>query len=385
MDISHFMPHGHCVSYSPSLLGLHVSSDALIAISYFSIPLGIIYFVRKKRLDHRLIPLLFSAFILSCGVTHLFTIWNWWHSDYWLSGAFKMFCAGISFLTAILIWFLMPDALKVPLADELEQMNRDLKRSNEDLEKIVADRTKSLQAANKKLQEIGERKTSFFSGVAHEIKNHLSAILSSTELLEATEDTSKEGKALTKSIIENTDSLTTIVNDLLDLGQMESGSFKIQMEPMSLDEKLSNIETIFTQKAKEKSLSFSLEKKYEPGLEIVSDKVRVRQILVNLLTNAIKYTEKGSIKLICETGEAGHGKIVRFHVQDSGPGVPDEDVERIFEIFKRSADHARIEGRGIGLSLSREIAGLLGGTLVLSETSPEGSTFTLTIVSNGVA
>ena len=116
-----FMPHGACYLWKPSILWLHVISDALVVLSYYSIPFALLYFVYKRKdLVYRWVFVLFGAFILLCGTTHLMSIWTIWHPDYWLDGLIKLATAAVSIVTAILIWPLMPKLLKLPSTKALE-------------------------------------------------------------------------------------------------------------------------------------------------------------------------------------------------------------------------------------------------------------------------
>lgn len=117
-----FMPHGMCYLWLPSLLWLHVASDLVIAVAYYSIPFALWYFVKKREdLAYRWVFVLFGVFILLCGTTHLMSIWTIWHPSYWLDGIIKMITAGISIITAILIWPLIPKLLLLPSPDELKR------------------------------------------------------------------------------------------------------------------------------------------------------------------------------------------------------------------------------------------------------------------------
>ncbi|MEO6785328.1 MAG: PAS domain-containing protein [Chthoniobacteraceae bacterium] len=148
-----FMPHGHCYLWKPELLWLHVVSDALIALAYYSIPLTLLVFVRRRRdLPYPWMILMFGAFIVACGTTHLMEIWTIWHGSYWLSGGIKAITALLSVATAILLVKLIPRALQLRSAAELAT-------ANAGLEAGVSERTGELTRANTALQnEIAERK-----------------------------------------------------------------------------------------------------------------------------------------------------------------------------------------------------------------------------------
>jgi PAS domain-containing protein len=136
-----FIPHGHCYLWQPELVWLHLLSDSLIALAYYSIPLTLIYFVKKRQdLPFDWIFLLFSAFIVSCGTTHLMEIWTLWHPTYWLSGVIKAITAFISIYTAITLVELMPLALSLPSPAQMTIINQNLEqqiRDRQETEKNV--------------------------------------------------------------------------------------------------------------------------------------------------------------------------------------------------------------------------------------------------------
>src|SRR5579859_970501 len=124
-----FMPHGHCYLWRPGVLWLHIVSDALITLAYFSIPFTLVYFVRRRKdLEFDWMFLCFAVFIVACGTTHLMEIWVIWHPTYWLSGVVKAVTALASVPTAILLVKLIPDALRLPSPSALRKANDQLER-----------------------------------------------------------------------------------------------------------------------------------------------------------------------------------------------------------------------------------------------------------------
>ncbi|MEG4840275.1 ATP-binding protein [Microcoleus sp. B9-D4] len=162
-----FIPHGHCYLWHTPLVWLHVASDSIIALAYFSIPITLIYFISKREdLPFDWIFALFGAFIVACGITHIFELWTLWHPTYWLSGTMKAITALISFATAILLVDLIPQALALPSPAQLESANRllaseiverqlaeaALKKAKEELEIRVEERTAELKFKTQQLE-----------------------------------------------------------------------------------------------------------------------------------------------------------------------------------------------------------------------------------------
>jgi PAS domain S-box-containing protein len=172
-DTEGFMPHGYCLLWKPEVFWLNLVSDAIIALSYYSIPFVLVYFaLRRRDLAFRWMFVMFGIFILGCGTTHVMGIWTLWNPDYGIDGLVKAATALVSILTAIMLWPLMPQALALPSPGQLAQVNRDLNRQiaerhaaeaavrqlNDELEQRVRERSAELEAANARLRaEIEER------------------------------------------------------------------------------------------------------------------------------------------------------------------------------------------------------------------------------------
>lgn len=169
-----YIPHGHCYLWQTELVGLHLASDLLIAIAYFSISLTLFYFIQKRvDLPFNWIFQLFAAFIILCGTTHLLEVWTLWHPDYWLSGTTKAMTAAVSAYTAVVLVKLVPKVLTLPSPAQLETSNQALQQQihdrelaeaqiqqlNEELEIRVAERTKELAASMLQVRDLAERMT----------------------------------------------------------------------------------------------------------------------------------------------------------------------------------------------------------------------------------
>ena len=155
------MPHGMCFAWDPMLLGLHVISDSIIAISYFSIPLALLYFNKKGgKFPFKYLIGLFSTFIFACGMTHVFSVWTVWTPDYYLDGIVKLFTAGVSIVTAVVLWPVVVKIVSLPNLFVLQDTNRRLEGeidARQAIEQELRAQAKNLQDANDELLRLNRQ------------------------------------------------------------------------------------------------------------------------------------------------------------------------------------------------------------------------------------
>lgn len=362
MNMNHFMPHGHCVMWDPVLLSLHVGSDFIIFLSYCSIPLAIYYYNKKRPLNAGIVPYLFIAFILSCAFTHIYTIWNWWNADYWQSGTLKLVCAIISATTATALWFLMPKFLSLPTPKEYSG--------------AVTERDR-LELENIKIGNENRSKSDVLASVTHEIRNHLNVMLGSSELIARGALGRSELFEANGMMYNNTRVLDRLINDILDLSKIETHTFNIINEPFSFPVFIEDLRSEYHRKGTVKDIDFIVDDTSVGFIDMITaDRVRISQVLRNLISNAFKYSKSGEIRVeIQKIRHSEDSKSLKFLVKDQGEGIPLSDQEAIFETFTRSKVHDSIEGVGIGLSVSKKIAEIMGGKLSLVKSDENGSTF----------
>lgn len=237
---------------------------------------------------------------------------------------------------------------------------------------------KQLEAANLKAKKLLRSREQLIATVSHDLKTPLSTIMGYSELLSNSELSNKQIH-FAKNIKGSSDYIAQLVQDLLDFTQIEAGKIAIEKIPFSLSKNIQevavSVQAIYAQKDIELKLDI------DPKLQqpILSDPFRLRQILTNLIGNAYKFTEKGTIKISAQI-DAKHENI-RISVADSGIGIATENQEIIFEEFTQTNDQIekKYGGTGLGLTISKKMASILGGDLQLNSTLGQGSTFTITL------
>ncbi|WP_097093495.1 response regulator [Novosphingobium sp. Chol11] len=264
---------------------------------------------------------------------------------------------------------------------ELEQTNSQLEEQARQLEIQRDDLTRtqrSLENQAGELEQASRYKSEFLANMSHELRTPLNSLLIMARLLAENRggNLSPEQVRHAETIETSGNDLLTLINDILDISKIEAGKLELHTRRMSIRALTEKMEAVFAPSAKSKGLAFSV--KQEPGApaEMDSDPQRIEQVLKNFLSNAIKFTETGSVTLAVNA--AANGRIA-FTVRDTGVGIPPEQQQVIFEAF-RQADGTvsrKYGGTGLGLSISRELARLLGGEVQVESIAGEGSAFTL--------
>jgi signal transduction histidine kinase/CheY-like chemotaxis protein len=269
--------------------------------------------------------------------------------------------------------------------DELKAANESLQRTNDQLAQEISQRAAAesqLAAAKEAAEEANRAKSVFISQMSHELRTPLNGILGYTQLLKR-ESLGPAGKfAEGLDVIERSgEHLLQLVNDLLDLARIEAGKLVLTRDRVDLRELLEHVASLVSVRARTAGLTLQIEVDRSSLVDVITDERVVRQILLNLLGNAVKFTEAGGRVTLRARGESfgGTGHRVRFTVEDSGIGIPESELARIFEPFHRVTNPDRIaEGTGLGLSITQRLVAALGGTLDVTSRPGEGSLFTVT-------
>jgi signal transduction histidine kinase len=404
-----FIPHGHCYLWRLNLVWLHLISDALIALSYYSIPATLVYFVRKRQdLPFNWIFILFGIFIVACGTTHIMEIWTLWYPTYWLSGFIKVITAVASVYTAVVLVELIPQALAFPSPAQLEAANRVLQEQvmerlrvetalqmvNDQLEIRVEARTTELKNANQQLRsEIGERKRAeaelhnalekekelselksrFVTIASHEFRTPLATILSSTELIERYSHKWSEEKKLThfQRIQVSIKHMTGLLNDVLLIGKVEASKLDFMPTPLDLVQFCRDLVEDMQFTTATHTIVFSTQAQFPNAC---MDEKLLQHILSNLLSNAIKYSPQcGTVhfNLVCEQDKAV------FRIQDEGIGIPVTEQNQLFDSFYRASNVGTISGTGLGLAIVKKSVDLHGGNITVDSEVGVGTTFSV--------
>jgi len=284
--------------------------------------------------------------------------------------------------------------------EELKQQSEELRVANEEMEEkqqTLQRQTNELKLAKNDLEikaqdltQASKYKTEFLANMSHELRTPLNSLLIlSKELTKNKEGNLNEHQVEDATIIyEGGQSLLNLINDIMDLSKVEAGMLTVHNEEVVLEDLGKNLERLFNGVAIEKGLTFTIEQDDRMLNTIVSDELRLEQILKNFLSNAFKFTEKGSIALSIfqpddsvrfKQAHLSAQKAIAFAVTDTGIGIPEQKQQAIFEAFQQEdgSTSRKYGGTGLGLTISRELAHLLGGEITLQSKKGEGCTFTL--------
>jgi signal transduction histidine kinase len=277
------------------------------------------------------------------------------------------------------------------------RLSRQLKFHLAGLEEVVAARTRELERANGRLIDLNHdlvivrdaaesanrAKTEFLANISHEIRTPMTSILGYAELLGEPECQTAERLELVATIRRNADHLLAIIDDLLDISKLESGNVTIERSKFSPRELALKVISLLHMRAEEKNLRLAVEFPSALPGAIESDPVRLRQILMNLLGNAIKFTDQGDVRLSLKllADDDGRGRSMAFDVVDTGVGIAPAQMESLFDCFSQADSSAtrRFKGIGLGLAVSSRLARLLGGDISVSSTPGAGSTFRVVV------
>ena len=411
-----FMPHGMCYLWRPDVLLLHVASDSLITLAYFSIPFTLVYFAHKRTdLQFHWMFICFAVFIIACGTTHLMEIWVIWHPTYWLSGSIKALTALASVPTAILLVKLIPQALRLPSPSALRRANETLEqeiaerkraqaeahRVNEQLEERVTERTLELEATNRALRQTqltvmqNERLRALgqmASGIAHDINNALSpaTLYAGTLLARRLDDETREYVADIRRALED------VIHTVARMKEF-SRTQDFAPTPVALNRVLKQVVDLTRARwhdiPQERGIVVKLEMDLGAELPLVLGvESEIRDALVNVILNAVDAMPEGGTlslrshelsKPINMHGDADAARPeliqqpvgVCIEIRDTGVGMTEEVQRRCLEPFFTTKGE---RGTGLGLAMVYGMLQRHGAEIGIESMPNRGTTMRLT-------
>lgn len=345
---SNQIPHGYCLAWSPRLVWSMVMADLVIGLSYYSIPVGLLYFVRKNReLRFNWLLVMFSLFIFACGTTHFIDIANIWRPYYQLDAALKILTAIVSLMTAIALYPLVPRITAFIL--DRQRAYREVENSNRELEQ-------------------------FAYAVSHDLKSPLRSIGSFAGLLEKRyrDKLDVDGAEYLDYIRQSVTQMNQLIEDLLRLSQVNAG--QLETRAVEAEASLAAATELLRNEIAASGASIT----HEILPTVPGDARLLTSLFQNLISNAIKFQRPGTRPEV-HVSARQEGAYWRFSVRDNGIGIAPESRDKLFKIFKRLHAAEVYPGTGIGLVMCRRIVGLHHGLIWFESTPGEGSTFHFTL------
>lgn len=258
-----------------------------------------------------------------------------------------------------------------------------LRRQRQGLEELVTTRTRELSIARDEADRASRAKSTFLANMSHEIRTPLNAVLGHAQLLSREPSLSDAQRRSVSAISSSGTHLLTVINEVLEMSKIEAGRTQLAPQPMDLYATLADVEHMFTALSRAKNIDLQFERDAALPRALRADAPKIRQVLINLLGNAVKFTERGSVRLHASARTLTDQTAgITLDVTDTGPGIAEHDQPRIFAAFEQSTSGLQAGGTGLGLTISQSFARLMQGDVTLRSHPGAGSTFSFTFVAD---
>lgn len=267
---------------------------------------------------------------------------------------------------------------KVRVFVELDQKNRLLREKSE----ALAEKLREVEALHQAAEAANHAKSRFLANISHEIRTPLGAVLGYAELLKIEDQSEVERRSNIDAITRNGKLLLALIDDVLDLAKIEAERVEVERTAVALEEVLSDLQSVHGHKAADKGIALTITANGSLPRTIFTDPLRLKQILNNLVGNALKFTDRGKVEVGVAYDSSSASSLLRFTVRDTGRGLTPKEAGRLFQPFMQAdaSTTRKYGGTGLGLVIAKQLARLLGGDVILTaSTTGAGSTFTLTI------
>jgi two-component system, sensor histidine kinase len=271
------------------------------------------------------------------------------------------------------------------MVSQIEERDRQLREYHADLEKAVAERTAELGTALKAAQAAARAKAEFLANMSHEIRTPMNGVIGMLELLDG-DRFDPQQRGMLETARNSADSLLTLINDVLDFSKIDAGRLELESIELELRPILDDVAMLFSRQAQAKGVGLACKVDEAVPAVVRGDPTRLRQILANLVANAVKFTERGEVSILVDVAaeqasraaESDEPIAVEIQVRDTGIGMTPEVLSKLFQAFTQAdtSTTRRYGGTGLGLTIARRLAEAMGGTLAVTSEPGKGSTFT---------